>query len=110
MKRIGLFVLVNLLVLTTIGIITTLLGIGPYMTAAGLDYYSLFIFAAIIGFTGSSYFSGLITLDRQENDERKVLDPNSALMYEERQLVNSVYQLARKPVCKNARGRYLPII
>ncbi len=53
MKRIGLFVLVNLLVLTTIGIITTLLGIGPYMTAAGLDYYSLFIFAAIIGFTGS---------------------------------------------------------
>ena len=96
MKRIGLFVLVNLLVLTTIGIITTLLGVGPYMTAAGLDYYSLFIFAAIIGFTGSLISLAISRWTAKRMMHVQVLDPNGVLMYEERQLVNSVYQLAKR--------------
>ena len=53
MKRIGLYLLVNLLVLTTIVIVTTALGVNNYMTSSGLDYFSLLIFAAVVGFSGS---------------------------------------------------------
>lgn len=42
-----------LLVLTTIVIITTILGVNNYITASGNDYYALLVFAAIIGFSGS---------------------------------------------------------
>ncbi|KUG03343.1 heat shock protein htpx [hydrocarbon metagenome] len=96
MKRIGMFLLVNLLVLTTILIVTTVLGVNSYITASGIDYYSLFIFAAIIGFSGSIISLMMSKWMAKHMMNVKVLDPNSNLGSRERQLLNTVDNLAKK--------------
>lgn len=96
MKRIGVFLLVNLLVLTTILIVTTVLGVNSYLTASGIDYYSLFIFAAIIGFSGSFISLALSKWIAKQMMNVKVLDPSSSLGSRERQLLNMVDSLAKK--------------
>ena len=53
MKRIFLFLLTNLLVMATISIVISLLGIRPYLTANGIDYQSLMAFCAVWGMGGS---------------------------------------------------------
>ena len=52
-KRIFLFLLVNILVMVTITIITSVLGVNHYMTARGLNYSSLLMFCLIWGFGGA---------------------------------------------------------
>ena len=52
-KRIFLFMLTNVLVLVTVSIILSVLGVGSYITAAGLDYQALMVFCLIWGFVGS---------------------------------------------------------
>ncbi|HZK44549.1 MAG TPA: protease HtpX [Syntrophomonadaceae bacterium] len=96
MKRIGMFLLVNFLVLTTIGIVTSVLGIGSYMTGAGLDYYSLFILALIIGFSGSLISLAMSKFMAKKMMNVQVLDPDKSLNTEQRQLVSTVYRLAQK--------------
>ena len=56
LKRIGLFFVVNALVVITISIILNMLGVKPYITAYGLDYESLMIFCLIWG-TGGAFIS-----------------------------------------------------
>lgn len=53
MKRIFLFILTNILVMVTVSIVLRVLGIGNYLTAAGINYSSLMIFCLIWGFVGS---------------------------------------------------------
>jgi heat shock protein HtpX len=53
MKRILLFVLTNLAVMVTVSIVLSLLGIGGYRTAAGLDYGALAVFCLVWGMAGS---------------------------------------------------------
>ncbi|MGI4992803.1 protease HtpX [Halobacteriovorax sp. GFR7] len=53
MLRIGLFLLTNILVVATIGIVLNLLGIRGYMTEAGMNYNSLIIICAVWGLGGS---------------------------------------------------------
>lgn len=53
MKRILLFVLTNLAVMVTVSIVLSLLGIGGYRTAAGLDYGALAVFCLVWGFAGA---------------------------------------------------------
>jgi heat shock protein HtpX len=53
MKRIVLFVLTNLAVILVLGIVTRLLGVDRWLTANGLNYGSLLVFAAIMGFGGA---------------------------------------------------------
>jgi len=87
LKRIFLFVLTNLLVIATISIITTALGLHSYLTAAGLDYKNLAIFCAIWGMTGSfiallfsktmaKFAMGVVTIDAQTatREERFLLE------------------------------------
>ena len=52
-KRIFLFVLTNILVMVTVSLVLRLLGVGHYITSAGIDYYSLMVFCLIWGFVGS---------------------------------------------------------
>jgi heat shock protein HtpX len=52
-RRIVLFVLTNLAILTTLTIICEIFGVGGYLTQEGLDYYSLLIFCTIYGFLTS---------------------------------------------------------
>ena len=80
MKRIGMFLLVNLLVLTTIVIATTLLGVNSYLTASGIDYLSLLIFAAIIGFSGSIISLLLSKWMAKSMMQVKVLEPQAVLI------------------------------
>lgn len=53
MKRIVLFMAVNILVVATISILTSVLGIGQYMTSAGLQYGPLLAFCFLWGMVGS---------------------------------------------------------
>ena len=53
MKRILLFVLTNLAVMLTVSIVLSLLGIGGYRTAAGLDYGALAVFCLVWGSAGA---------------------------------------------------------
>lgn len=52
-KRIFLFVLTNILVLVSVSIILSVLGVGNYLTASGIDYTALMIFCLVWGFVGS---------------------------------------------------------
>ena len=53
LKSIVLFVLTNLLVVATISIATSLLGLGPYLTGHGLNYETLLAFCLMWGMGGS---------------------------------------------------------
>jgi heat shock protein HtpX len=52
-KRIFLFVLTNILVMVTVSLVLRILGVGQYITEAGLDYSSLMVFCLVWGFAGS---------------------------------------------------------
>lgn len=52
-KRIFLFVLTNILVMISVSIILSVLGVGNYLTASGINYSSLMVFCLIWGFVGS---------------------------------------------------------
>ena len=53
MKRILLFVLTNLAIMIMLSIVLGLLGVGGYITPAGLDYGALMVFSLIWGFGGA---------------------------------------------------------
>ena len=52
-KRIFLFMLTNILVLVSVSIILSILGVGNYLTASGIDYSALMVFCLVWGFVGS---------------------------------------------------------
>jgi len=53
MKRIFLFFLTNILVVMTISIVTSLLGVGRYLTEQGIDYQALLTLCLVWGMSGS---------------------------------------------------------
>lgn len=53
LKRIALFLATNLAIIVVISVILSIFNVQPYLTKHGLNYESLLIYAAIIGFTGS---------------------------------------------------------
>jgi heat shock protein HtpX len=53
LKRIFLFTLTNILVMVTISIVISVLGLNNYVTATGFDYTTLMLFCLIYGFVGS---------------------------------------------------------
>lgn len=96
MKRIGLFLLVNILVLTTIVIVTSLLGVNQYVEAQGINYGSLLIFAAVVGFSGS-IISLLLSKTMAKTMMRvKVIDPRGSMTSQEQKLLNTVYRFAQQ--------------
>lgn len=96
MKRIGLFLLVNLLVLTTIVIMTTLLGVNRYITAYGIDYGALLVFAAVIGFSGAFISLALSKWMAKTMMRVQVLNPRGNLSPRERRLVETVHDMCRR--------------
>jgi heat shock protein HtpX len=93
-KRIGLFLLTNILVMLTISIIINLLGIRPYITAYGIDYTQLMAFCAVWGMGGAfisllmskfmaKMFHGVQIVDANASDPAV------------RQLVQTVHRLAQ---------------
>lgn len=58
-KRIFLFMAVNILIVATISIVMSLLGVQPYLTEKGINYQSLMVFCLIWGFGGAFISLGL---------------------------------------------------
>jgi heat shock protein HtpX len=53
MKRVFLFLVTNIAVILVLSIVVKLLGVDQVLSASGINYTSLLIFAAVIGFGGS---------------------------------------------------------
>src|SRR5688572_21274878 len=53
MKRIFLFLATNVAVLVVLSVIINIFGLDRWLTAEGIDYTSLLVFSAVVGFAGS---------------------------------------------------------
>jgi heat shock protein HtpX len=86
MKRILLFILTNVLVVTVLGIVASLLGVNRYLTANGLNLGALLGFALVMGFGGAiisllmskpmaKWSSGVHVIEQPQNaDEAWIVD------------------------------------
>jgi heat shock protein HtpX len=93
-KRIFLFLVVNILIVTTISIILNLLNLKPFLKASGLDYNSLLIFCLIWGFAGAFISLALSRMMAKWMLGVRLIDPTTSDS-EKRHLVETVYKLAR---------------
>jgi len=94
MKRIFLFILTNVLVVTVLGIVASLLGVNRYLTANGLNLGALLGFALVMGF-GGAIISLLISkpMAKWSSGVRVIEQPQNA---DEAWIVDTVRRLADK--------------
>lgn len=93
-KRTLLFIGVNILVVLTLSIVASLLGIPRYMGAAGLDFGALIGFCLLWGFGGALISLAISRIMAKFAMGVKVIDPNTQDP-QLRELVNTVHRLAR---------------
>lgn len=93
-KRIGLFIGINLLVVVTLGFITNLLGLSPRLTAAGYNMGSLLGFCLVWGMGGAFISLMLSKVMAKWMMGVKIIDPQNASAGE-RDIVEMVYRYAR---------------
>ncbi|GAB3792562.1 protease HtpX [Virgibacillus kimchii] len=94
-KRIFYFLLTNILVLATITIIFTLIpGTWNYVQDGAINFGTLLIFSAVIGFTGSFISLGMSRWMAKKMMGVRVIDPNNAVGHE-REVVEKVHRLSR---------------
>ncbi|MDR6227511.1 protease HtpX [Desmospora profundinema] len=97
MKRIFLFIIVNVLVLTTIVIFTSIFGVGNYITSQGIDYGTLLAFSAIVGFSGAFISLAISRMMAKWMMGVRVLSPDDPnLTQDERWLIEQVHSMSRK--------------
>jgi heat shock protein HtpX len=94
MKRIFLFVALNVLVITTISILLRVLGVGPYIGAYGLNYNMLAAFCLVWGMAGAFISLALSRIMAKWMMGVRIIDPNTRDS-SERLLLQSVHRLAR---------------
>ncbi len=94
-KRIFLFMAVNFLVIITISILMSVLGIRPYLTRQGIDYESLLAFCLLWGMGGAFISLALSKVMAKWMMGVKILDPN-AMDAESRFLVQTIHRLAQQ--------------
>ncbi len=94
MKRILLFVLTNVLVVTVLGIVASLLGVNRYLTANGMNLGALLGYALVMGF-GGAIISLLISkpMAKWSAGVRIISPPQNA---DEAWIVETVRRLAEK--------------
>ncbi len=93
-KRIGLFILTNILVLTVVTIVMNLFGVSGYLTAKGIDYRSLIILCLVWGMVGSFISLALSRWMAKKMMGVQVLDPRNAQEYQ--WLVDMIHNIARQ--------------
>lgn len=82
LKRIGLFLLVNLLVVVTISFILNIFQVRNYLTASGINYQSLLVFCLVWGMVGSFISLQLSRFMAKNSWECELLTlPNLARMW-----------------------------
>lgn len=101
MRRIVLFVLTNILVLTTILIVFTILstvfGIDfNYISDGAINFATLLIFSAVIGFTGAFFSLAISRWMAKTIMGVRVLDPKKNLSADERKIVDTVHRLSKR--------------
>ncbi|GAF17823.1 LOW QUALITY PROTEIN: protease HtpX homolog [Bacillus sp. JCM 19046] len=100
-KRLLLFLATNVLVLTTIFIVWSLIirftGIdGSFVSSDGsIQFASILLFSAIVGFAGSFISLGMSRWIAKKMMKVKVLDPDGPLNYQEKAVVEKVHRLSR---------------
>ena len=77
-KRIALFLAVNLLILVTLSFTLNLLGVGAYFSARGIDYTALMIFCLVWGMGGAFISLGLSRIMAKWMMGVQVIDPNTS--------------------------------
>jgi heat shock protein HtpX len=92
-KRIVLFLAVNVLVMLTISIALQLLGVKPYLTAYGIDYQSLMIFCLVWGMGGAFISLSLSRVMAKWMMGVRVIDPHTSDRADS-ELVQTVHRLA----------------
>lgn len=92
-KRIFLFILTNILIIVTISILTSLLGLQPYLKAGGIDLFSLAIFCLIWGMGGAFISLLLSKFMAKMMMGVEVIEPNDPQFG---WLVRKVHNIARK--------------
>lgn len=100
MKRILLFIATNLLVIATISVLLSVLGLHSYLTSYGIDYSKLALFCAIWGMAGAFISLFLSKFMAKMAMGVVVINPNNATR-EERFLLEIVYNLANKAGLKS---------
>lgn len=94
-KRVTLFLALNFLVVITMSVILSVLGVHPYLSEYGLDYGSLAIFCLLWGFGGSFISLWLSKPIAKWQYRVKIIEP-SASDPELRSLVTIVHDLCRR--------------
>ncbi|MEN9723037.1 MAG: hypothetical protein RJB38_1023 [Pseudomonadota bacterium] len=94
-KRITLFLALNFLVVITLSVLTSLLGIRPYIQSYGMDYEALAGFCLIWGMGGAFISLALSRVMAKMTLGVKVLDPRQLHSSQEQWLVETVHRLAR---------------
>jgi heat shock protein HtpX len=95
MKRIFLFMAVNLLILVTISFLLSILGVRPYLTQYGIDYGQLAAFCLIWGFGGAFISLALSRIMAKWMLGVRVVDPRQATG-DARWLVDTVHRLVQQ--------------
>ena len=94
-KRIFLFMVVNILIVTTISLVMSALGVRPYLDAKGINYQSLLVFCALWGFGGAFISLALSRVMAKWMMGVKIIDPqDNSSQY--RWLVSRVHHFARQ--------------
>jgi heat shock protein HtpX len=93
-KRIALFVLTNILILTMISIVMAVFGVQPYLTAQGIDYGSLMIFCLMWGMGGAFISLGLSRIMAKWMMGVKII-PADTRNPQAQQLIQTVHRLAQ---------------
>jgi heat shock protein HtpX len=94
-KRIFLFLATNILVIATISIITSLLGLNSYLTRHGIDYQTLAIFCLIWGMSGAFISLFLSKFMAKMSMGLVIINPNTAIQ-NERYLLEMIHTLAKR--------------
>lgn len=93
-KRVGLFIGVNLLIVLTISLVTSFLGIQPYLSRRGINFQALAVFCLLWGFGGAFISLGLSKVMAKWMMGVRVIDPMTRDP-NERWLIDRVHALAR---------------
>lgn len=94
LRRMAFFIGLNIVVVLTLSLVTSLLGIRPYLTAAGMNYGALVGFCLVWGMGGAFISLLLSKLMAKWAMGVQIIEPNTADP-DARRLVETVHRLAR---------------
>ncbi|MDF2550434.1 MAG: Heat shock protein [Chlamydiales bacterium] len=95
LKRIGLFLAINALIVLTLSLVLNLLNVQPYLTKSGIDYRQLIAFCLVWGMGGALISLALSRIMAKWMMSITLIDPATSNPAEKR-VIDSVYRLCQK--------------